>query len=221
MDSRHRSGCRQGRGEIVVSGTFDELMASEKASQAHIYQVSRDPYLMTDRPRRGPIIVIRVQAEQSQDIDVKIPLGCMVAVPGWIGKSSLVTGTARNHNSRRAQTTPGTHDSIEGIEKIDKVIVIDQSPSGGPHVPTQPRIPRPSAISGNYSHRRPCEGEGMSRRSPSTWEAVGVRHARGPAHQARDELPDVWVTCDVCKARGTQGNIEVEWKERPSTTSYR
>ena len=125
-------------GEIVVSGTFDELMASEESvTGAYLSGKSEIP-LPDDRsdPEEDRWLVIRGARQNNlQDIDVKIPLGCMVAVTGvsGSGKSSLVTGTLAPVLQRELQgtdETPGTHDSIEGIEKIDKVIVIDQSPIG-------------------------------------------------------------------------------------------
>ena len=81
------------------------------------------------------LVVRGARQNNLQDLDVKIPLGCMVAVTGvsGSGKSSLVTGTLAPVLQRDLQgtdETPGAHDSVEGVENIDKVIVIDQSPIG-------------------------------------------------------------------------------------------
>ena len=212
-------------GEIVVSGTFDELMASEESvTGAYLSGKSEIP-LPDDRsdPEEDRWLVIRGARQNNlQDIDVKIPLGCMVAVTGvsGSGKSSLVTGTLAPVLQRELQgtdETPGTHDSIEGIEKIDKVIVIDQSPIG--------RTPRsnPATYTKAFGHIRqlfastPLAKERGYEPGQFSFNVRGGRceacQGAGSTKLEMNFLPDVWVTCDVCKGkRYTRETLEVEWK---------
>tara|TARA_B000000437_G_scaffold192707_1_gene151847 strand:- start:4492 stop:7467 length:2976 start_codon:yes stop_codon:yes gene_type:complete len=212
-------------GEIVVSGTFDELMASEKSiTGAYLSGKSEIP-LPDDRsdPEEDRWLVIRGARQNNlQDIDVKIPLGCMVAVTGvsGSGKSSLVTGTLAPVLQRELQgtdETPGTHDSIEGMEKIDKVIVIDQSPIG--------RTPRsnPATYTKAFGHIRqlfastPLAKERGYEPGQFSFNVRGGRceacQGAGSTKLEMNFLPDVWVTCDVCKGkRYTRETLEVEWK---------
>ena len=212
-------------GEIVVSGTFDELIASEESvTGAYLSGKSEIP-LPDDRsdPEEDRWLVIRGARQNNlQDIDVKIPLGCMVAVTGvsGSGKSSLVTGTLAPVLQRELQgtdETPGTHDSIEGIEKIDKVIVIDQSPIG--------RTPRsnPATYTKAFGHIRqlfastPLAKERGYEPGQFSFNVRGGRceacQGAGSTKLEMNFLPDVWVTCDVCKGkRYTRETLEVEWK---------
>ena len=212
-------------GEIVVSGTFDELLTSkESITGAYLSGKSEIP-LPADRsdPQDDRWLVIRGARQNNlQDLDVKIPLGCMVAVTGvsGSGKSSLVTGTLAPVLQRELQgtdETPGTHDSIEGIEQIDKVIVIDQSPIG--------RTPRsnPATYTKAFGHIRqlfastPLAKERGYEPGQFSFNVRGGRceacQGAGSTKLEMNFLPDVWVTCDVCKGkRYTRETLEVEWK---------
>ena len=146
----------------------------------------------------------------------------MVAVTGvsGSGKSSLVTGTLAPVLQRELQgtdETPGTHDSIEGIEQIDKVIVIDQSPIG--------RTPRsnPATYTKAFGHIRqlfastPLAKERGYEPGQFSFNVRGGRceacQGAGSTKLEMNFLPDVWVTCDVCKGkRYTRETLEVEWK---------
>ena len=212
-------------GEIVVSGTFDELMTSEKSiTGAYLSGKSEIP-LPDDRaqPEKDRWLVVKGARQNNlQDIDVKIPLGCMVAVTGvsGSGKSSLVTGTLAPVLQRELQgtdETPGTHDSMEGMEMIDKVIVIDQSPIG--------RTPRsnPATYTKAFGPIRqlfastPLAKERGYEPGQFSFNVRGGRceacQGAGSSKLEMNFLPDVWVTCDVCKGkRYTRETLEVEWK---------
>lgn len=146
----------------------------------------------------------------------------MVAVTGvsGSGKSSLVTGTLAPVLQRELQgtdETPGAHDSVEGVENIDKVIVIDQSPIG--------RTPRsnPATYTKAFGHiRQLFSSTSLAKErgyEPGQF-SFNVRGGRCEACQGAGStklemnfLPDVWVTCDVCKGkRYTRETLEVEWK---------
>ena len=157
-----------------------------------------------------------------QDIDVRIPLGCIVAVTGvsGSGKSSLVTSTIAPSLQRElhgSDTTPGSHDRIEGHEDIDKTIVIDQSPIG--------RTPRsnPATYTGAFSPIRDLFTQtnlAKERGYQPGQFSFNVRGGRceackgaGSTKLEMNFLPDVWVVCDVCKGkRYTRETLEVEWR---------
>jgi len=153
---------------------------------------------------------------------VSIPLGCMVAVTGvsGSGKSSLVTGTIAPILIRELQgtdETPGSHDSVEGIDNVDKVIVIDQSPIG--------RTPRsnPATYTKAFGPIRnlfastPLAKERGYEPGQFSFNVRGGRceacQGAGSTKLEMNFLPDVWVTCDVCKGkRYTRETLEVEWR---------
>jgi len=159
-----------------------------------------------------------------QHIDVDIPIGCMVAVTGvsGSGKSSLVTGTlapALQRDLNGADSAPGPMEGITGHEELDKTIVIDQAPIG--------RTPRsnPATYTGVFTPIRELFSETQLSRergySPGHF-SFNVKGGRceackggGSIKLEMNFLPDVWVTCEVCKgARYTRETLEVNWKGR-------
>ena len=212
-------------GEVVVSGTFEDLLSNNDSVTGDYLSGRSGIPLPEDRaePMEDKWLVVRGARQNNlQDLDVKIPLGCMVAVTGvsGSGKSSLVTGTLAPVLQRELQgtdETPGAHDSIEGVENIDKVIVIDQSPIG--------RTPRsnPATYTKAFGHIRQLFSSttlAKERGYEPGQFSFNVRGGRCEACQGAGStklemnfLPDVWVTCDVCKGkRYTRETLEVEWK---------
>ena len=212
-------------GEVVVSGTFEDLLSNNDSVTGDYLSGRSGIPLPEDRaePMEDRWLVVRGARQNNlQDLDVKIPLGCMVAVTGvsGSGKSSLVTGTLAPVLQRELQgtdETPGAHDSIEGVENIDKVIVIDQSPIG--------RTPRsnPATYTKAFGHIRQLFSSttlAKERGYEPGQFSFNVRGGRCEACQGAGStklemnfLPDVWVTCDVCKGkRYTRETLEVEWK---------
>ena len=212
-------------GEIVANGSLDDLLGAEKSiTGAYLSGESHIP-LPEDRatPDKDKWLVVKGARQNNlQDIDVGIPLGCMVAVTGvsGSGKSSLVTGTIApilNRELQGTDETPGSHDSVEGIENVDKVIVIDQSPIG--------RTPRsnPATYTKAFGPIRslfastPLAKERGYEPGQFSFNVRGGRceacQGAGSTKLEMNFLPDVWVTCDVCKGkRYTRETLEVEWR---------
>ena len=212
-------------GEILVSGSLGELLKTkESTTGAYLSGESSIP-LPEDRaePEKDKWLTVKGARQNNlQDIDVDIPLGCMVAVTGvsGSGKSSLVTGTIApilNRELHGTDETPGSHDTVEGIENIDKVIVIDQSPIG--------RTPRsnPATYTKAFGPIRnlfastPLSKERGYEPGQFSFNVRGGRceacQGAGSTKLEMNFLPDVWVTCDVCKGkRYTRETLEVEWR---------
>ena len=219
-------GAGKAGGRIVSNGTFKKLLKSkESITGAYLSGKSSIPIPENRVEPNGQSITIRgARLNNLQDIDVEIPLGCMVAVTGvsGSGKSSLVTGTlapALQRDLNGAETSPGPHHTISGHEELDKTIVIDQAPIG--------RTPRsnPATYTGVFTPIRQLFSETSLARergyAPGHF-SFNVKGGRceackggGSIKLEMNFLPDVWVTCEICKgARYTRETLEVNWKGR-------
>src|SRR4051812_38143499 len=220
-------GPRAGRhgGEIIAEGTVEDLIAAP-ASLTGAYlrgeQQIRIPEARKE-PRPGHELVIRGAREHNlRNLDVRIPLGCFVAVTGvsGSGKSTLVNDILWNAMGRRfyrAKTIPGLHSGIDGLERLDKVVDIDQSPIG--------RTPRsnPATYTGLFTIIRDLFAElpesKMRGYSPGRF-SFNVKGGRCEACQGdglvkieMHFLPDVYVPCDVCRGkRYNRETLEVFYK---------
>ena len=212
-------------GRIVVNGSLDKLLSNKQSITGAYLSGRKQIALPEDRAEPDPehwLTITGARQNNLQDIDIRIPLGCMVAVTGvsGSGKSSLVTSTIAPTLLRElhgADTTPGRHDKIEGVEHIDKTIVIDQSPIG--------RTPRsnPATYTGSFTPIRELfASTSLSKErgyEPGQF-SFNVRGGRceackgaGSTKLEMNFLPDVWVVCDVCKGkRYTRETLEVEWR---------
>ena len=155
-----------------------------------------------------PAIVVKGARQHNlRNVDVRFPLGVVTAVTGvsGSGKSSLVEDILWKAAARalhRAQLTPGAHESIEGLERVDKVISVDQTPLGSTPTST------PATYSGVFDLIRElfaklpeAKVRGYTARRFSFNQAGGRCEACEGAGQKRIEmhfLPDVWITCDAC-----------------------
>ena len=211
-------------GEIVAQGTCKEIMANEKSITGQYLSGKRTIPVPTER-RKGNgkfLKVIGAQQNNLKNINVKIPLGEFVCVTGvsGSGKSSLVNEILYKKLAKelnRAKCKAGKHKKIEGIENLDKVIQIDQSPIG--------RTPRsnPATYTGVFGDIRSLyantndakmRGYGPGRFS------FNVKGGRCEACQGdginkieMHFLPDVYVPCDVCKGkRYNRETLEVKYK---------
>lgn len=211
-------------GEIVAAGTPEQIMNNPKSVTGD-YLSGRKKIAVPSERRAGNgkfLTVYGARENNLRGIDVKIPLGMFVCVTGvsGSGKSSLVNSIiypVLAHDLNRAFTYPGRFDRIEGIEALDKVIAIDQSPIG--------RMPssNPATYTGLFSIIRELFASTpdakMRGYKPGRF-SFNVKGGRCEACEGdgvkRIEmhfLPDVYVTCDVCKGqRYNRDTLEVRYK---------
>ena len=212
-------------GEIVAQGTPQEIMAAS-ASLTGKYLTGTEQIDVPDKRRKGKkgkaVSVIGACANNLQNIDVHIPLGTFTCVTGvsGSGKSTLVIDTlykavAKRMNGARAQ--PGTHKTIKGLEFIDKIVDIDQSPIG--------RTPRsnPATYTGAFSPIRDWFAglpEAKARGYKPGRFSFNVRGGRCEACQGdglikieMHFLPDIYVQCEECKGhRYNRETLEIHYR---------
>ena len=205
-------GAGEHGGKIVAQGTPEELMLSAKSltGQYLAGKLSIEVPALR-REGNGRDIVVRGAREHNlKGIDVRIPLGMFVCITGvsGSGKSTLLTDLlypAISNRVMRSNLTEGGFDAIEGIENIDKIINIDQSPIG--------RTPRsnPATYVGVFTGIRDLYSN-MPESRARGWKAgrysFNVKGGRcencqgdGTIKIEMNFLPDVYITCDVCHGR--------------------
>ncbi|MCX8007077.1 MAG: excinuclease ABC subunit UvrA [Coriobacteriia bacterium] len=217
-------GAGEHGGEIVCQGTPEEIMACpDSLTGAYLSGRKAIPVPKSRRvPERGYLRVLGAREHNLRGIDVEIPLGTLVVVTGvsGSGKSSLVADTlapALSNAVHRARRRAGKHDRLEGVEAIDKVIVIDQSPIG--------RTPRsnPATYTGLWDDVRALLAATPEARargySPGRF-SFNVHGGRCEACKGDGQikiemhfLPDVYVRCEVCKgARYNRETLQVTYR---------
>ena len=210
-------------GEVIACGTAEEIMQiPESITGQYLSGKKRIPVPETRRTPAGWIKVLGAQENNLKNIDVEIPLGVMTCVTGvsGSGKSSLVNEILYKHLARelnRARCIPGKHKGIEGVEQLDKVINIDQSPIG--------RTPRsnPATYTGVFDLIRDlfastadAKAKGYSKGRFSFNVKGGRCEACGGDGIIKIEmhfLPDVYVPCEVCGGkRYNRETLDVKYK---------
>ena len=211
-------------GEIVAEGTVEEIKKNpDSITGQYLSGVKQIPVPAERRKGNGHFLTIRGAAENNlKQVDVQIPLGTFCAVTGvsGSGKSSLVNEIIYKHLAHelnRAYTYPGQMDAMEGLEYLDKVIDIDQSPIG--------RTPRsnPATYTGVFSDIRDVFAqtqEAKIRGYKSGRFSFNVKGGRceaccgdGIIKIEMHFLPDVYVPCEVCKGkRYNRETLEVKYK---------
>lgn len=210
-------------GEVVAAGNAEEIMKVEESVTGQY--LSGKLQIPIPKKRRKPAgkLVVRGACENNlKNIDVEIPLGVMTCVTGvsGSGKSSLVNEILYKRLAKelnRARTIPGKHKAIEGIEQLDKVIDIDQSPIG--------RTPRsnPATYTGVFDQIRDlfastadAKAKGYKKGRFSFNVKGGRCEACGGDGIIKIEmhfLPDVYVPCEVCGGkRYNRETLEVKYK---------
>ncbi len=211
-------------GEIVACGTAEDIMACPKSlTGAYLSGRKKIPVPSVRRKGNGHFLTVRGAAENNlKGIDVTIPLGTMTVVTGvsGSGKSSLVNEIIYKKlgaELNRIKVRPGKHDGIDGIEFLDKVIAIDQSPIG--------RTPRsnPATYTGLFNDIRELFAstpDAKARGYNAGRFSFNVRGGRceacagdGLIKIEMNFLPDVYVPCEVCKGhRYNRETLEVKYK---------
>ncbi len=212
-------------GRVVFTGPPEQLMKEPGRSLTGRYLSGEKmiPIPERRRPGNGKEIVIKgVRQNNLKSIDVRFPLGTFICVTGvsGSGKSSLVVDTlypALRNRVHRTRMPEGEYDDIEGVENIDKVVMIDQSPIG--------RTPRsnPATYTGVFDHIREIFAmtpEARARGYKKGRFSFNVKGGRCEACQGHGVvkiemqlLPPVYVECEVCKGkRYNSQTLEVTYK---------
>ncbi len=211
-------------GDLVFSGTVDKLLKSDSLTAKYLRADLTIPLPDERREPENYITLKKVSTNNLKNIDVKIPLGVLTCVTGvsGSGKSSLVNDTLYKHlalSKGIKVDQPGILKSIEGIDKIEKIIAIDQSPIG--------RTPRsnPATYTKIFDDIRTIFAmttDAKKRGYTASRFSFNVKGGRcetcsgdGQIRVEMHFLPDIFVTCDVCKGkRFNHETLEVNYKDK-------
>mgnify|MGYP005764708561 FL=1 len=210
-------------GEVVACGTAEEIMKNKNSiTGAYLSGRIRIPVPAERRKPTGFLTIKGARENNLKNIDVQIPLGVMTCITGvsGSGKSSLTNEILYKRLARdlnRARCIPGLHDAIEGIEQLDKVIDIDQSPIG--------RTPRsnPATYTGVFDMIRDLFAATPDAKAKGYKKGRFSFNVKGGRCEACSGdgiikiemhfLPDVYVPCEVCEGkRYNRETLEVKYK---------
>lgn len=210
-------------GEVVAQGTAKEIMENpDSITGAYLSHRLEIPVPKERRKPTGFLKIKGAKQNNLKNVNVDIPLGIMTCVTGvsGSGKSSLINEILYKTLAKklnRARTIPGAHKSIEGIEQLDKVIDIDQSPIG--------RTPRsnPATYTGVFDMIRELFATTADAKARGYGKGRFSFNVKGGRCEAcsgdginkieMNFLPDVYVTCEVCEGkRYNRETLEVKYK---------
>lgn len=214
-------------GEVVAEGTAEEIMQNEKSLTGQYLKGTRS--VPTPATRRAghlnqQLTITGAKANNLKNVEAHIPLGTMTCVTGvsGSGKSSLIIETLYKAVAKRlnkARATPGEHDDVLGLEFLDKIVDIDQSPIG--------RTPRsnPATYTGAFTPIRDWFAglpESQTRGYKPGRFSFNVKGGRCEACKGDGVikiemhfLPDVYVECDICKGkRYNRETLEIRFKNK-------
>jgi excinuclease ABC subunit A len=217
-------GAGEHGGDVVYAGAVKGLLRSRKSITGQYLAGKRKiPVPQHRRPGNGRELVVRGAREHNlKNVDVSFPLGCFTAVTGvsGSGKSTLVNDILYRSLMQKiykSRTPPGLHKRVEGIDQLDKVINIDQSPIG--------RTPRsnPATYTGVFDHVRKLFAQTQESKVRGylpgrfSFNVSGGRceacSGDGTIKIEMHFLPDVYVPCEVCKgARYNRDTLDIEFK---------
>ena len=216
-------GAGEHGGQVVATGTAKEIMENEKSiTGAYLSGKIKIPIPQVRKTPTGWIKVVGATQNNLKNIDVEFPLGVLTCVTGvsGSGKSSLVNEILYKRLARdlnRARTIPGSHKDVTGLDQLDKVIAIDQSPIG--------RTPRsnPATYTGVFDMIRDlfaATPDAKARGYKKGRFSFNVKGGRCEACSGdgilkieMHFLPDVYVPCEVCKGkRYNRETLEVKYK---------
>ena len=218
-------GAGEHGGQLVGMGTAEELMQNPKSiTGAYLSGKLKIPVPEVRKEPTGYLTVKGAAENNLKHIDVDIPLGIMTCITGvsGSGKSSLINEILYKHLARdlnRARVIPGKHDEIIGIDQLDKVIAIDQSPIG--------RTPRsnPATYTGVFDQIRDLFAATADAKAKGYKKGRFSFNVKGGRCEACSGdgiikiemhfLPDVYVPCEVCKGkRYNRETLEVKYKDK-------
>ena len=218
-------GAGEHGGQLVGMGTAEELMQNPKSiTGAYLSGKLKIPVPEVRKKPTGYLTVKGAAENNLKHIDVDIPLGIMTCITGvsGSGKSSLINEILYKHLARdlnRARVIPGKHDDIIGIDQLDKVIAIDQSPIG--------RTPRsnPATYTGVFDQIRDLFAATADAKAKGYKKGRFSFNVKGGRCEACSGdgiikiemhfLPDVYVPCEVCKGkRYNRETLEVKYKDK-------
>ncbi len=220
-------GAGEHGGEVVHSGTFDDLLTNERSITGAYLSGRRSiptPSIRRPQTKGRELVVVGAREHNLKNLTVSFPLGQLIAVTGvsGSGKSTLVNDilyTVLANQINGARLVPGRHTRIGGLEHVDKVVGVDQSPIG--------RTPRsnPATYTGVFDHVRRLFAETTEAKvrgyGPGRF-SFNVKGGRceacagdGTIKIEMNFLPDVYVPCEECKgARYNRETLEVHYKSR-------
>ena len=218
-------GAGEHGGQLVAMGTAEDLMKNENSiTGAYLSGKLKIPVPAERRKPTGFLTIKGASENNLKNIDVKVPLGIMTCITGvsGSGKSSLINEILYKRLARdlnRARVIPGKHKDILGVDQLDKVINIDQSPIG--------RTPRsnPATYTGVFDQIRDlfaATADAKARGYKKGRFSFNVKGGRCEACSGdgiikieMHFLPDVYVPCEVCKGkRYNRETLEVKYKDK-------